>query len=64
MRGVTLLRNLLFRDADAFVAMSREIERELRAAGVAPEKVAYSPHGVDTERFRPGTPEERARLRQ
>ena len=64
VRGATRLRNLLLRDADAFVAMSREIERELRAAGVAPDKVAYSPHGVDTERFRPATPEERARLRQ
>ena len=64
VRGATRLRNLLLRDADAFVAMSREIERELRAAGVAPDRVAYSPHGVDTERFRPATPEERARLRQ
>jgi glycosyltransferase involved in cell wall biosynthesis len=64
VRGATRLRNLLFRDADAFVAMSREIEREMRAAGVAPEKVAYSPHGVDTQRFRPASADERSRLRE
>ena len=29
-------------------------------SGVAPEKVRHIPHGVDTERFRPATPEERA----
>jgi glycosyltransferase involved in cell wall biosynthesis len=64
VRGATRLRNLLFRDADAFVAMSREIEREMRAAGVPAEKVAYSPHGVDTERFRPASTDERSRLRE
>jgi glycosyltransferase involved in cell wall biosynthesis len=64
VRGATRLRNLLFRDADAFVAMSREIEREMHAAGIPPEKVVYGPHGVDTLRFRPATPDERARLRE
>ena len=56
-------RNLLFRDADAFVAMSRRIRDELLAAGVAPEKIAHLPHGVDTERFRPASPDERAALK-
>ena len=64
VRGATRLRNLLFRDADAFVAMSREIERELHGAGMTPDKVVYGPHGVDTGRFRPATLEERTRLRQ
>jgi glycosyltransferase involved in cell wall biosynthesis len=57
-------RNLLLRDADAFVAMSRKIRDEFLAAGVAPERVAHLPHGVDTDRFRPGTPAERKALRE
>lgn len=64
VRAATRMRNLLVRDADAFVAMSREIEREMRSAGIPPEKVAYIPHGVDTGRFQPASPEERAKLRQ
>jgi glycosyltransferase involved in cell wall biosynthesis len=64
VRGATAARNLLLRDADAFVAMSREIEREMLGAGVPPEKVLYNPHGVDTTRFRPPTPEGRGALRR
>jgi glycosyltransferase involved in cell wall biosynthesis len=56
-------RNLLLRDADAFVAMSRLIRDEFLAAGVGPEKIAHLPHGVDTERFRPASPLERAALK-
>jgi glycosyltransferase involved in cell wall biosynthesis len=57
-------RNRILRDADAFVAMSRLICDEMVGAGVAPEKVRHIPHGVDTERFRPATPEERRDLRR
>ncbi|HEY7509878.1 MAG TPA: glycosyltransferase family 4 protein [Vicinamibacteria bacterium] len=64
VREATALRNTLLRDADAFVAMSRAIQREMAEAGVPPEKILYNPHGVDTERFRPATPEERAALRR
>ncbi|HEX9189454.1 MAG TPA: glycosyltransferase family 4 protein [Vicinamibacteria bacterium] len=61
--GATALRNLFVRDADAFVAMSRAIRAEMVAAGVPAERVHLLPHGVDTERFRPGTAAEREDLR-
>ena len=57
-------RNLLLRDGDAFVAMSRAIRDEYLGAGVAPQKVALIAHGVDTVRFRPATADERRGLRQ
>jgi len=57
-------RNLLMRDGDAFVAMSRAIRDEFLGAGVPPQKVAHIPHGVDTGRFRPATGDERRALRQ
>ena len=46
----------------AFVAMSGAIRREFLAAGMPEERVALIPHGVDTERFRPATADERAAL--
>ena len=58
------VRNRLLRDADAFVAMSGAIRDEFLAAGVPAEKVAHIPHGVDTRRFSPATPAERALLRE
>jgi glycosyltransferase involved in cell wall biosynthesis len=57
-------RNVWLRDGDAFVAMSRAIRDEFLGAGVPPQKVALIPHGVDTARFRPATPDERLALRQ
>jgi glycosyltransferase involved in cell wall biosynthesis len=63
VRGVVALRNRWLRDADAFVAMSWLIREEMRAAGVAEERIALIPHGVDTERFRPAGPGERDVLR-
>ena len=59
----TAARNLLLRDADAFVAMSRAIAAECLAAGAAPERVVRLPHGVDTTRFSPASPDERQALR-
>jgi glycosyltransferase involved in cell wall biosynthesis len=53
------LRNTLMRDADAWVAISQEIRRELLAAGVDEAKAVYIPHAVDTRRFVPATPAER-----
>jgi glycosyltransferase involved in cell wall biosynthesis len=57
------VRNVWLCDADAFVAMSREIEAEVLEAGVPRHKVALIPHGVDTRRFTPLDPGERAALR-
>jgi glycosyltransferase involved in cell wall biosynthesis len=61
--GATALRNLLLRDADAFVAMSAAIRDEMRAAGVPGERIALLRHGVDTGRFRPAEAGEREALR-
>lgn len=63
VRAGTALRNLLLRDADAFVAMSTRIRTELLDAGVPAERVALIPHGVDTECFRPASSAERTALR-
>jgi glycosyltransferase involved in cell wall biosynthesis len=58
------VRNLFFRDAAAGVAMSRLIADELAWASFPPERIAHIPHGVDTRRFRPRTPQEKAALRE
>jgi glycosyltransferase involved in cell wall biosynthesis len=58
------LRNTLMRDADAWVAISQEIRRELLRAGVSESKAVYIPHAVDTGRFSPASPQERARQRE
>jgi glycosyltransferase involved in cell wall biosynthesis len=63
VRAAVAARNLWLRDADAFVAMSRAIEREMLDARLPREKVFYLPHGVDTRRFRAPGPGERAALR-
>ncbi len=61
--AAVFLRNRLFKDADAFVAISRPTQREFLAAGLDAERVQHIPHGVDTQRFRPATAGERAELR-
>ncbi|OPZ04098.1 MAG: putative glycosyltransferase EpsF [candidate division BRC1 bacterium ADurb.BinA364] len=50
---------------DRLIALSDEIAREWRDAGFPAERIACIPNGVDTERFRPASAEERsaARLR-
>jgi glycosyltransferase involved in cell wall biosynthesis len=53
VRVLAVLRNVLLRDADAFVAMSRAIREEMVRAGVPAERAFLLPHGVDVERFRP-----------
>jgi glycosyltransferase involved in cell wall biosynthesis len=58
------LRNTLMRDADAWVAISHEIRRELLRAGVPERNAVYIPHAVDTSRFEPAPPAERGDLRR
>jgi mannosyltransferase len=43
--------------------MSRQIQDEMRAAGIPRERIRLLPHGVDVERFRPADPTERQALR-
>jgi glycosyltransferase involved in cell wall biosynthesis len=57
------LRNRLFADADACVAISRRTEREFLDAGLPRDRVHHIPHGVDTRRFRPASDAERRELR-
>ncbi len=40
--------------ADAVVAVSEDLAAQVRALGVAPERVHVVPHGVDLARFTPG----------
>lgn len=58
------LRNRLLRRADAFVAISSAVERELREAGVPPERIRRIPNGIEPTRFAPADPQERRRLRK
>ena len=58
------LRLLLLRqNIDAFIAISEEIERELEQTGVGGERRFRIPNGVDTTRFAPLDPGEKAKLR-
>lgn len=54
---------LLRRHLDAFIVISQEIDAELAAMGVPPERRPFIPNGVDIERFAPVTPAEQAALR-
>lgn len=44
----------------AFIALSDEVRDELLAHGIPAERIRHIPNGVETEAFRPPTPEERA----
>jgi glycosyltransferase involved in cell wall biosynthesis len=54
----------MLRGASGFVAISSEIEHELMEHGIQAGRVQRIPNGVDTTRFRPASPEEKAALRQ
>jgi D-inositol-3-phosphate glycosyltransferase len=55
---------IVYRRADHFMCIGRDIEREALAAGVPRHRVHYMPHGVDVARFRPATSDERLQIRQ
>jgi glycosyltransferase involved in cell wall biosynthesis len=53
----------LCQGVDSFVVISHEIDQELVALGVPPEKRAFIPNGVDTETFAPLTTLQKNHLR-
>jgi glycosyltransferase involved in cell wall biosynthesis len=57
-----VLARLKYRPYDAVIALSRAIERQLRAVGLGPERTVLIPSAADTQRHRPD-PAARARLR-
>lgn len=61
-RGRRLLERIRTRAALA-VAVSHEIDEELAGIGIPAERRRVVLNGVDVERFRPGTPDERGALR-
>jgi glycosyltransferase involved in cell wall biosynthesis len=50
--------------ADAFACISREIEREALACGIARDRVHYLPNAIDMSKFTPPSDAERADLRR
>lgn len=64
VRAFMALRDRVLRRAEAFVAISSQIEHELLASGVDPAVIHRIPNCVDVERFRPASPSERARARR
>ena len=54
----------ILRSADAFVAISNQIEAELLAYNFAREKIVKIPNGVDMELFRPVVLEAKAELKK
>ncbi len=64
VRAALALRNRVLRQADAFVAISSEIEGELLRHGVPAGRIHRIPNGVDTGRFRPAAEGEREEARR
>lgn len=54
----------IYRRADAFACISRDIEREALASGIPRERVHYLPNAIDMTRFRPATDAEKREVRQ
>jgi glycosyltransferase involved in cell wall biosynthesis len=54
----------VYRRADHYVCVARDIEREALDAGIPRSRVHYLPHGVDIDRFRPASEAERRTIRR
>jgi glycosyltransferase involved in cell wall biosynthesis len=63
-RAVKTPIRALYRGADAFACISRDIERETLACGVPRERVCYLPNAIDMSHFRPAESGAQARLRR
>jgi len=57
------LRRRLYRQADAYVAMSRAFEPSYEESGLPAQRLRVIPQGVDTARFRPANERDRAEAR-
>ncbi|MEI6808379.1 MAG: glycosyltransferase family 4 protein [bacterium] len=64
IRALLAIRNAFLKRADAFIAQSSEIARELASCGVLPERVRIIPNGVDTGIFHPVMQPDKAELRK
>lgn len=63
LKPFIFLRNLWYRCADAWVAISEDVREEYRAAGVPDQKILLLPNGIDTDRFKPPEGAEKTALR-
>jgi glycosyltransferase involved in cell wall biosynthesis len=57
-------RNALLRRADRFICLSGEMRDEFISAGIPVDRMVTIPNGVDTERFRPASADQRLALRR
>jgi glycosyltransferase involved in cell wall biosynthesis len=57
------LASWAFAAADRYLSVSPGLTEQYLAAGLPADRIAAAPNGVDAERFRPATPEQRAALR-
>ncbi len=51
-------------NVDVFIAISREIERELAAEGIEAERCRFVPNGVDVDFYKPASEAEKSQLRR
>ncbi len=56
--------NILKRDADAFIAISREISQEMREQGIPQDKIHFLVNAVDPHSFKPADPAQKQALRK
>jgi len=62
-RAIKLLETSLARRVDALIGICAGIKSEMAGRGIRAEDIHVVPNGVDTERFAPVPPDERARVK-